>query len=132
MGKGHGDKQSRKKEQAIAALLSSPTIASAAKAVGVSERTIRNWLKDPEFAAAYRRARQQVVEVTIGRIQQLTAPAAHTMEELLEEGSPAERLRVASMVMTYALKGLETADTQARLEEMERRIAELAPGERRP
>jgi hypothetical protein len=37
---GHGQKMSRKKEQAIAALLSQPSIARAAKKSGIGEKTL--------------------------------------------------------------------------------------------
>ena len=52
--RGHGEKLSRKQEQAIAALLEQPTIDAAAQVVGVSERTIRNWLKVCKFQVAHR------------------------------------------------------------------------------
>jgi hypothetical protein len=58
---GHGEKLSRKREQAIAALLTQPTIAAAAKMAGIGERTLRRWLKLPEFASAYDAARREVV-----------------------------------------------------------------------
>ena len=45
-----------KKEKVLAALLSYPTKELAAKAAGVSSKTINRYLRDAEFAAAYRRA----------------------------------------------------------------------------
>ena len=50
---GHGEKLTRKQEQAVAALLEQPTVLRAATVAGVSERTLRLWLKDPGFKAAY-------------------------------------------------------------------------------
>jgi len=46
--KGHGEKLSRKQEQAIAALLTCPTIEQAAKAAGVGETTLWRWLQDSD------------------------------------------------------------------------------------
>jgi hypothetical protein len=37
---GHGEKLSRKREQAIAALLSASTLVEAAKAAGIGDRTL--------------------------------------------------------------------------------------------
>ena len=54
---GHGEKRSRKQEQAIASLLREATLESAAQAVGVGESTLRRWLQQPEFHRAYRAAR---------------------------------------------------------------------------
>lgn len=38
-----------KKEKALAALLTSPTVKAAAQETGVGSRTMRLYLKDPEF-----------------------------------------------------------------------------------
>ena len=59
---GHGSKLPRKFEQALAALLSESSVARAAAKVGVSEKTLRNWLKQPDFVAAYRDAQKDLVE----------------------------------------------------------------------
>jgi hypothetical protein len=54
---GHGEKLSRKKELALAALLVSPPLPEAATKVGVHERTLFRWLKNPDFKTAYQRLR---------------------------------------------------------------------------
>ena len=41
MPEGHGEKLSRKQEQAVVALLTMPTIRKAAEKAGVGERTLR-------------------------------------------------------------------------------------------
>ena len=61
---GHGQKMLRKKEQAIAALLSQPSIGQAAKKVGIGEKTLFRWLQLDEFKRAYRGARRQVIDQT--------------------------------------------------------------------
>src|SRR5688572_27719597 len=40
---GHGERLSRKQEQAVVALLEQPTLGQAAAAVGVNEKTLRSW-----------------------------------------------------------------------------------------
>ena len=42
---GHGAKFGRKKEQAIAALLSHRTVEEAAKAAGISPATLKRWMQ---------------------------------------------------------------------------------------
>jgi len=56
--KGHGTKFGRKKEAAIAALLTQRNIEEAAKSVGISPTTLLSWTKVPEFQAAYREPRR--------------------------------------------------------------------------
>lgn len=46
---GHGAKFGRKKEEAIAALLTQRNTEEAARAVGVAHKTLLRWLQIPEF-----------------------------------------------------------------------------------
>jgi hypothetical protein len=46
---GHGAKIGRKQEDAIAAFLTQPTPAEAARQTGVGEKTLRRWLQEPGF-----------------------------------------------------------------------------------
>ena len=48
-----------KQTRALAALLTSPSITQAARAAACGEASLRRWLKEPAFAAAYREAQQQ-------------------------------------------------------------------------
>ena len=73
-------KLNRKQEALIAALLTEPTHASAATRAGVSEATLHRWLHLPEFQAAYRQARRQLVETAIGRLQQASGKAVDALE----------------------------------------------------
>ncbi|MGO8683507.1 MAG: hypothetical protein ACLQUT_02845 [Thermoleophilia bacterium] len=47
--------------QAIAALLTAPTIADAARAAGVSEPTLWHWMQEPDFRREYQAAQQQAL-----------------------------------------------------------------------
>lgn len=108
---GHGAKLPRKQEQAIACLLAQPSIGEAARAAGVGERTLRRWLQDPGFLAAYRRARQEVVEGTIGRIQAATGTAVDTLLAVTREGKrDGDRVRAAVALLDHARRGLAEAD----------------------
>ena len=51
-----------RQQKALAALLTSPSKAAAAKAAGIAPRTLRDYLADPEFQAAYRDAFGNMVE----------------------------------------------------------------------
>src|ERR1700692_4320954 len=56
-----GSKFTRKKEEAIAALLNQRNIEEAAKSIGIGTQTLLRWLKVPEFQTAYREARRAAV-----------------------------------------------------------------------
>jgi hypothetical protein len=83
--KGHGEKLTRKEEQAIAALLTHPTINAAAKAIKVSEATLWRWLQLPAFQRRYRAARAASVAHAIMRLQQVSARAVDTLEAVLDQ-----------------------------------------------
>jgi hypothetical protein len=108
---GHGERRSRKQEQAIAALLVEPTIAAAAVRASVSEVTLQRWLREPTFAVAYRRERRRNVETAVGRIQAATGQAVDTLVAVAKQGKKdSDRVRAAVALLDHALSGLTDAD----------------------
>jgi hypothetical protein len=111
-----------KQQKAIAALLSEPTIAAAAAKVGIGERTLHTWLREPAFADTYTSARHEAVNQAIGRLQHATGIAVDALIEVLDtEYTPAPaavRVSAAKTILEYAVRFRE-------LDELERRIAEL-------
>jgi len=108
---GHGEKLTRKQEAAIAALLTAPTVTEAAGQAGIGERTLRRWLRSPEFSNAYRIARRELVENAIGRIQGAAGQAVDTLISVAKDGSKdADRVRAAVALLGHALSGLTDAD----------------------
>jgi hypothetical protein len=93
MKKGHGSKFGRKKEAAIAALLTAKNHEDAARATGIDLKTFKRRLREPEFIAEYRRARWEVVEQAYARAQQSTGAAFRGLAELLEAEARAASLR---------------------------------------
>jgi transposase-like protein len=76
---GHGEKFGRKKEEAIAALLSQRNIEEAARTAGIGARTLLRWLKEPEFDKAYREARRDAFRQSISRLQHASGAAVSTL-----------------------------------------------------
>ena len=81
---GHGAKFDRKKEEAIAALLSQRNVEEAARAVGITANTLLRWQKVPEFATAYRRARPAACAQSTARLQQVSAVVVSTLLKVTE------------------------------------------------
>ena len=122
---GHGAKSARKREQAIAALMSCGSIPKAAKQVGVSEDTLDNWLKDPAFAEEYRAARQRVVEEAIGLLQMATTAAATTLMRNLKCGVASVEVRAALGIFDLVLKATAIEEQEERLAELEALMSSL-------
>jgi transposase-like protein len=119
---GHGAKFSRKKDEAIAALLTQRNIEEAARTIGIAPNTLLRWMKDAEFQTAYRQARREACSQSIARLQQGTSAAATTLlKVMIEPGTPASvRVRAADSVLNHASKAIEIEDIEARLSELER------------
>ena len=120
--KGHGTKFDRKMEAAIAALLTQRNIDEAAKAAGISPNTLLNWMKVPEFQAAYREARRAAYSQAVARLRQgATAAATTLLKVMLDQGTPASvKVRAAECVMNHSSKAIEIEDVESRVAELER------------
>jgi hypothetical protein len=108
---GHGEKLTRKQEDAIAALLDAPTVAAAAGKAGIGERTLRRWMKIPEFLSAFRRERRRAVESAVGRIQAGTGLAVDTLLAVARDGAKdGDRVRAAIALLDHGFRGVEQGD----------------------
>ena len=114
---GHGSKFGRKKEQALAALLSHRNVEESAKAAGISSATLKRWLQLPEFKAAYLQARVEVVSQTNARIQiNSGATAAVLFKIMADPATPASvRARIALGLLEQANKSLLAEDLEVRV-----------------
>jgi len=118
---GHGAKFGRKKEEAIAALLTHRNVDEAARAVGVDPKTLLRWMKEPEFDAAYREARRLAYGQSIARLQQAASAASSTLLKIMIDPNspPSCRLRAADSVLSHAAKAIEIEDIEARVAALE-------------
>ena len=91
---GHGEKFGRKMEAAIAALLTQRNIDEAAKAAGISARTLMRWMNVPEFQAAYRETRRAAFGQAITRLQQMSGTAVATLGRMMLEPTAPPSTRV--------------------------------------
>jgi transcriptional regulator with XRE-family HTH domain len=111
----------------IEALLAGETQAGAAIAAGVSRRTVSRWLRDPAFAAELEKARTLAFAEALSALKGGAAAAVKTLLQNLGARSPAERRQAAREILTFAFKGVETLDFEARLERIEKLLEEQRP-----
>jgi hypothetical protein len=113
MMKGHGSKFGRKKEAAIAALLSEKNHAEAARVAGIDLSTLKRWLRVPEFITEWRRARWEVVEQGYARAQQNTPVAASVLLKLMvDPATPASASRPGHLWSLAGSVGSGDRDTR--------------------
>jgi transposase-like protein len=120
--KGHGAKFGRKKEEAVAALLTARSIEEAARAIGVGTSTLLRWQNIPEFQQAYRAAKRAAFEQSSARLQQASGAAVSTLLKLMVDSSSpaATRVRAAHSVLAHAARAIEIENIEARVSELER------------
>ncbi len=120
--KGHGSKFGRKREDAIAALLTNRSTEEAARAISISTKTLLRWLKEPEFQAAYREAKRASYGQSVARMHHLASAAVTTLGRvMLDASAPAStRVRAADSILGHTSKAIELEDIEARVAELER------------
>lgn len=130
---GHGSKFGRKKEEAIAALLTQRSVEDAARVAGIGTQTLTRWLKLPEFQAGYREARRVAFSQSGARLQQASSAAVSTLVKVMvDPNAPASsRVRAADRILDHAKHAIELEDIEVRVAALEQ-AADLArlPGQR--
>jgi hypothetical protein len=111
----------------LAALLTHATIAAAADAAKVSERTIRRYLGKPRFRALLEEARKAALESAVGSVSSLADDALAALKKNLTCGIPAAEIKAAVAIFDVLLKGHsflqgieEIRELQARIDAIER------------
>ncbi len=114
----------RKKEKAIAALLTTDTVEQAANVAGIAESTLYRWLREPVFLEQYRKARKAAVDQAISTLQERANKAAKALIDIAEdqEMPPSTRVAAAREILQTSIKGVERDDFERRLEELERMV----------
>ncbi|WP_209346285.1 hypothetical protein [Flavonifractor sp. AGMB03687] len=99
----------------------SRTQAEAAKAAGISENTLREYLKDKEFNERYRKACGDLLRDAAQQARQGISPALETLREIAETpGNPQARIMAARSTLEYSLRLTERVDFLERLEDLEK------------
>ena len=113
-----------KKQRALTALLTQPSLVKAAEVVGVSEVTLWRYMQDDNFQQALKEAKQQAVEQAIIRIQQVTGEAVEVLYEVMTNpNTPASsRVSAAKTILEMNFKVIENEEINKRLDEIESSI----------
>ena len=119
-----GENYSLKREKALTALMTNPTIKGAASECGIAEKTLHAWLKEEDFASRVREAQEEVTRQAIGRILLSIGRSIETLEEIMQDATnnASPRVAAARTLLDYAFKVYELQTVQQRLEALERRL----------
>lgn len=100
------------KEKALQALLTERNKTEAAAACGITNRTMSNYLKDPEFVAAYNAAFGVMINKATRKAQQSMESAVNVLREVAENKSEtgATRVAAARSILEFGLRMTEFND----------------------
>jgi hypothetical protein len=115
-----------RQRRAIAALLVAHSTPAAARDVGVSTETLRQWLKKPEFRAAYEQAARQRFEDGVHQLRAATSEAVETLRDALHDEHPAIRVRAAAILLEVVVK-VNVDDLARRVEALEAAVQGQGP-----
>jgi len=106
--------------KAAQALAAGATLADAAKAAGVTQRTVRNWRADEvAFADAVDDGRSRMLSESAGLLAATTTAAAHKLEEIIASGEERHALAASRVVLDQAAKYRSDRAIEDRIEALE-------------
>lgn len=108
-----------RKQKALQALITSRTQAEAAAVAGVGISTLRGYLKDPEFAAAYKQEAAAIMDTATRRLQMNLTAAIDRLGKIVanDEETSANHITAARTLLDYGLRFTEFNDVLTSLEE---------------
>lgn len=112
----------RRLEEAIQALLTSPTIREAAARLGLNERTLRNWMDRDDFKQAFRAVRKSLIDHATSRMEALSGKALDTLEKNLTCGQHAVETSAAKTIWDIVVRVVEQNDIRDRMDAVEQQL----------
>ena len=112
-----------RKNSALLSLLENNSVADAAAASGISETTIFRYMRDPAFRAKFQKAKQDIVDSALTKLQRACAGAVDVLVQIMKDKSvpPGVRVRAADCILSRSM------DT-TKIEALELRISQLEEG----
>lgn len=110
-----------RQQKGLAGLLSEPSIEAAAKRAKVTRQTLYEWLKEPDFKAAYEQLQQETFADGLNTLKASLQVGVETLREEVKnkDATPANRIAAATKLIELSLKAREQFELQERLEQLE-------------
>ena len=107
--------------KALAALLTCKSRTEAARACGLSTKTLQGYEKLPEFAEALERGRREALADAAHRMAAGYSGTIDALQTIVQDDAAADPARVAAAraLLEYGLKFAELTDVNRRLDKLE-------------
>jgi hypothetical protein len=120
--RGRG-KKSHKLDAFIGAMLTHPTVESAAEAAGISHATAHRWLKDPIVIERLAQAHRDAWNQTIACLQEVGPEAVQTLRRnMAEADSGSVQVSAARAALEMSFRAVEAASVEQRLSALEEAV----------
>ena len=113
-----------KQRRAIAAILTARNYEEAITAAKVTRQTFYNYFKLPHFKAELDRRLNDLTDGAFNQLKSAGGQAVETLRALLGSENESVRLRASQAIIEYVIKARELGEISARLDEIEKVIAE--------
>ena len=113
-----------KQERALVALMGARTLDDAAVRAEVGQRTLRRWLQQDAFQAAFRRLRQDAMGAATAHLQNVAWEAVEALRSILTDDAapPGARVSAARTLLDQAQRAVELEDLALRIDQLEARV----------
>ena len=111
--------RSRGDERLLSELAAGSPVEQAAKAAGLSQRTVYRRLRDSGFQRRLRAARDELVTEALGELTGSAQDAVATLKRLLDASDDRVRLTAARTILEQLLRLRETVQLEQRLSALE-------------
>jgi hypothetical protein len=111
-----------KQAQAIAALMTMPTVKAAAKSCGMSYSALRAWLHDETFLHELRQAQSETIAGTMRALTSVMAESVTVLGKLLKSKNASIRLGAVRIAQTTPPALLDLCEHENRLQALEERM----------
>lgn len=121
------NKRVHKREKLALALLEAPTVAEAARRVGIAERTAFVWLKEPEFQRLFQEVKRRFISLALSRLEGITGEAIETLREIMNTGQgEGPRVSASRAILEMVLKLYEYEQLEERIAKLEEKLDEIS------
>jgi transposase len=116
------DKLSARQRLALPVIAAEPTIDGAAEKIGVTRKTIYEWLKREPFKQALEEARKEYVESAFRTMRLAAKQAADKIVKHMDCSDEKVSLRAAEDIIEFAKEFISLEDYERRIKELEERL----------
>ena len=119
-----------RQRRAIPLILAARSIEIGCRSAGITRQTFYNWHRDETFREEYQRQQNQLFDLAFDTMKRNVQEGADKLAGLLTTDNPQLLRLICRDILDYALKMREMTEVEARLDVLERTVAQRGRGER--